>query len=120
MQAKIESLPHMGRVSVTIQVAAEMRYPADAARRLAGRFAANEISHLLRTGEPVLILKQRMYWHVPLILAFPTTGPLGEVGAINVDVETGQLSVTPDVIADITRHAERLAAEHSTSTRPAP
>ncbi|MFP4394120.1 MAG: hypothetical protein ACLFTI_02565 [Anaerolineales bacterium] len=113
MEASVESLPQMGKVSVTIEVAAEMRYSAEAARRLAGRFAANEISYLLRAGEPTLLLAQRMCWRVPLVLALPTTGPLDEVGAIDVDVETGQLTITPDLIEDITRHAERLVAEHT-------
>lgn len=115
MQTKLEGLPQMGKVSVTINVAAEMRYSADAARQRPARFAANEIGYLLRAGDPALILTQRIYWRVPLLLALPTTGPLGEVGAIDVDVETGQLHVTPDLIAEITHRAERLAADVKSS-----
>ncbi len=112
METRLETLPQMGKVSVTIQIAADMNYTADAARRLVGRFAANEISYLLRAGEASLMLSERMYWRVPLMLALPTTGVLGEVGAIEVDVETGQLTVTPELLAKINRHAEQLVAEH--------
>jgi len=118
MEATLEQIPRTGKVELTIQVSATINYSAEAARRLAGRFVANEIGYLLRCEDPKLVVAERLYWRVPITLAFPTTGPVGTVGTIDVDVETGQLSITPEQIAEITRHAESLAAAHSTAERP--
>ena len=118
MEAILEQVPRIGKVDLTIQVSTTINYSAEAARRSVGRFVANEISYLFRCGDPGLVVSERLYWRVPVTLAFPTTGPVGTVGTIDVDVETGQLSVTPEQIADITRHAESLAAAHSAAERP--
>jgi len=101
-----------------MMISTTVNYSAEAARRLAGRFVANEIGYLLRCEDPRLVVAERVHWRVPITLAFPTTGPVGTVGTIDVDVETGQLSITPEQIAEITRHAESLAAPHSTAERP--
>jgi hypothetical protein len=110
MEAVLEQLPNTGHLSLTIQISTVFNYTATAARKLAGRFAAEEISYLLRAGEPKLIASERIYWRVPLELALPNAGTLGEAGSIDVDVETGKLSITPDQIAAIIRNGERLAA----------
>lgn len=68
------------------------------------------ISYLLRAGEPNLVLGQRLYWRVPIELALPDRGVVGVAGTLDIDVETGQILATPEAIAEITRHAERLAA----------
>ncbi len=107
MEAVLERLPQVGQL--TIQVSAPINYSARVAQRQVGHFVANEISYLLRADEPVLVVSDHLVWRVPVILALPTTGPLGQVGTIDVNVETGQLSITPEQIASMTRRAEELA-----------
>ncbi len=120
METTLEQIPRTGKVDLVIQVSAAINYSADAARRLAGRFVANEIGYLLRCDDPELVVSERLYWRVPVVLALPTTGPVGTVGTIDVDVESGQLFVTPEQIIEITRHAESLATAYSTAERPTP
>jgi hypothetical protein len=115
MEAVLEQIPNTGQLSLTIQVSTAFNYTATAARKLAGRFAAEEIGYLLRPGAPTLVASERILWRVPLMLATPQTGILGEVGSIDIDVETGKLSITPDQIATIIRNGERFAA---TTTSP--
>ena len=98
----------------TALVAAKFNYSAQAAERVVRRFAADEISYLLRTDTPSLIVDEEFYWRVPLVLAFPGIGAAGQAGAIDVNVETGQLSVTPDQVAEIISHAHELAARRVT------
>lgn len=43
----------------------------------------------------------------------PPTGDRGEVGTIDVDVETGQLQLTPNLIQEIEHRAEYLATRSS-------
>jgi hypothetical protein len=120
METMIEQIPQAGRIQLTIQVSADLNYSASAARRIAGRFVADEIGYLLRSGEPTLVAGEHICWRVPIILAFPHTGPVGTVGTVDVDVETGQLYITPEQIAEVTRHAQDLAAHYPSPARPAP
>lgn len=113
MDALLEQLPRSGHIQLTIQVSAQFNYSSQAAQRRVNRFVADEIGYLLRGGEPALVVSERMLWRVPVLLALPTTGPLGQVGSIDVDVETGQIAVTPDQIAAISHNAEDLANAHT-------
>ncbi|MFZ2361241.1 MAG: hypothetical protein WA040_18005 [Anaerolineae bacterium] len=119
MQTLLEQIPRTGEIQLTIQVSARFNYSAQAAQRLVRRFVADEVSYLLRTGEPMLVMGEQLVWRVPLELAFPHTGPVGQVGAIDVHVETGQLFVTPEQITEITRNAQYLALRHASSDGPA-
>lgn len=84
-------------------------YSAKSAQRIVGRFVADEISYLLRAGEPDLVVSKRLYWRVPVQLASPDRGIVGAVGTIDVDFETGQIVVTPKGLAQIAAQARRLA-----------
>ena len=115
MEATLDQLPQTGQFQLTIQVSAQLNYSARAAQRRVGRFVADEIGYLLRSGSPTLVVSERLFWRVPVILALPTSGTVGEVGTIDMDVETGQLAITPQQITQITRRAEDLTA-HATDT----
>jgi hypothetical protein len=110
METVVEQLPTSGTMNLKIQVSTTFNFSAVAARRKVGRYIAEEIGYLLRSGEPKLVVSERIAWRVPVILALPTIGPIGEAGAIDVDVETGKLNLSPDLIASITQNGERLAA----------
>lgn len=110
MEAVVKAIPQTGDIRLTIEVSARQNFSAKSAQKIVRRFVADEISYLLRVGEPSLVLAQRLYWRVPIQLAFPHQGTVGTVGAIDVDVETGQVLVIPENIAEITRHATGLAA----------
>src|SRR5689334_11374285 len=51
------------------------------------------------------------YWHLPLELAYATTGTLGIVGDVYVHAATGALAGSPDP-AEFQQRAETLAAAH--------
>lgn len=110
MEAVIEAIPQTGDIRLTIEVSARQNFSPKSAQKLVRRFVADEISYLLRAGEPDLVVGQQLCWRVPVQLAFPNQDTVGTVGTIDVNVETGQMLVTPETIAEITRHAERLAA----------
>ncbi len=113
MEAVVEQIPTSGTMNLTIQVSTTFNFSAVAARRKVGRYVAEEIGYLLRSGEPKLVVGERVAWRVPVMLALPTVGEIGEAGAIDVDVETGKLNLSPDLITSITQNGERLAAGHS-------
>jgi hypothetical protein len=105
----METLPQTGRLEVDIKVTADVNVSAYAARQKVNGFVLSEISYMMHAGEPTLVLDKRVCWRVPVILSLTSRGDVGEVGAVEVDVETGQLHVTPQLITEINTHAEGLA-----------
>jgi len=83
---------------------------AAAARRKVNRFVLDTISYLMGGGQPTLVETDRLAWRVPVVLAYPDQGVVGQAGFIDVDAESGDLRLTPDTIEDIKRNAHALAA----------
>ena len=115
MPSIVEALPQRGRLEVDIKVTADINISAYAARQKVNGFVLGEISYMMHAGDPTLVLDEHIYWRVPVILSLTSRGDVGEVGAIEVDVETGQLHVTPQLIMEINSRAEGLALS-ATST----
>jgi hypothetical protein len=110
MDVKLEKLtPDAGQLSINIQLSATVNVSAFSARQKVTGFVVDEISTNMHGGEPTLIVGDRICWRVPIILSLPPHGDRGEVGVIDVDVETGQLKLTQATLEEITRHAEYLA-----------
>lgn len=109
MSVTVESLPETGRLEVDIKVTADVNFTAIAARQKVNSFVLREISYMIHAGEPALVVGERIYWRVPVILSSPSQGDIGEVGAIDVEVETGQMHVTPQLLVEINNRAEALA-----------
>jgi hypothetical protein len=110
------ALPHSSRVEVNINVSADVHITATVARRRVSRLVISEIGNLLYGGEPSLVVSERICWRVPILLAFPDTGPVGQVGALDVDVETGEVLVTPDRLVEIEEYAQYLARRTSSAS----
>jgi hypothetical protein len=111
MNVEVHSLmPQAGQLAIDIRLSATVNVTAFSARQKVTGFVADEISTNMHGGEPRLIVGERIYWRVPVVLSMPPSGDRGEVGTINVDVETGQLAVTRALIEEIERRAEYLAA----------
>jgi len=113
MTVQLESikLPRSGRID--IHVSAEINVAARSARQRVTRLVASELGNLLYGGDPSLVIGERIVWRVPVILTYPDTGPVGQVGALDVDVETGQVLVAPEQLAEIETQAHALAKRSS-------
>lgn len=109
MVSVIESLPKRGRLEVDIKVVADVNISAYAARQRVDDFVVSDISYMMHAGDAELVLAERICWRVPIILSLTSQGDVGKVGVIDVDVETGQMHVTPQLIAEMNAHAEALA-----------
>lgn len=116
MSVQIEGLlPSVGQLQINIQLAATINVTAFSARQKVTGFVADQISTNLHGTEPTLVVGDRICWRVPVILSLPPSGDRGQVGTIDVDVTTGQLQITPKLIAEIEHRADYLAA-HPTSS----
>ncbi|MCB0042982.1 MAG: hypothetical protein M9936_17015 [Caldilinea sp.] len=115
MKATIERLPPSGRVEIAISVAADVNISAMAARQKVNDFVLSEISYMMHAGEPELVVSDRVLWRVPVILSLTSHGDVGEIGAISVDVESGQMAISPEAMDELHARADDLARRFSRS-----
>ena len=102
------------QVDVTIHVSAKPNVTQVTARRKVNVFVLNEIGTGLGGDTPTLVIySDRVCWRVPVILALPPKGRLGQVGHIDVDVQTGEILADDQSMQDIADRAERLVAGSS-------
>jgi hypothetical protein len=98
-------------VSINIQITAIVNVSAQAARRRINRLLLEEVGTGLGSKEPVLVVEQnKVLWRVPVILALPRLGRLGQVGTLDIDAQTGEVLVDSKQLKDISDYADRLAA----------
>ena len=116
MDVQLQSLPSTGRLEIDIKVTADVNISAYAARQKVNSFVLSEMSYLMHAGEPSLALSDSIFWRVPVILSLASHGDVGEVGVIDVNAETGQMSISPQLVAEVSARAEGLAARFSDQT----
>lgn len=109
VQLDLSSLPQSSQVDVNIHVSASLRVTAAEARRRVSRLVISEIGNLLYGGEPSLVVGERICWRVPVVLSYPDSGPVGQVGTLDVDVDTGAVLAIPGQLTDISNYAIFLA-----------
>ncbi len=103
--------PESGKFRLKLQLAADILVSADSARRRVSTFVGEEIADLLYGERPDLVWQERgVSWRVPVVLSSRALGRIGVVGAIDVDVKTGELIVSADLIQALEENAQRLAA----------
>ena len=103
------ALARSGQVEVNIRLHADIHVTASMAQRRVSRLVISELGNLLYGGEPTLVVGERICWRVPVMLAYPDAGPVGQAGTLDVDVETGEVLATPERLAEITDYAHYLA-----------
>ncbi len=108
------TLPAEAEIKVELSVTSTINFTAHVARRRVTKLMLDRVGNLLYGEEPSLVVKDRILWRVPIWLSLPTTGPLGQVGALDVDVQTGQILFTPELLEEIADRGDALA-ERATS-----
>ncbi len=102
--------PESGPLDIEIKLTANIQVTSETARRRVSVFVGNEIADLLHGGPPDLVWGENgVFWRVPVVLSSRSLGRIGQVGVIDVDVETGDLAITDEVITEIEHHAQRFA-----------
>jgi len=104
------------KVVLKIEVTTQVNVSAFVAQQKVTKLLMERIGNLLYGGEPDLVVstslaspQQRLCWRVPVVLAYPSSGPVGDVGAIDVDVQNGEVLVTSASLTEIAVRAEDLA-----------
>lgn len=99
------TLPHTAKLEVNIHLSADIQVTASIAKRRVSRLVISEIGNLLYGDSPSLLVGDRLCWRVPVMLAYPDTGPIGQVGTLDVDVETGSVLATTQLLTEMKNYA---------------
>jgi len=103
--------PTSGPFRLDLHLAADILVSADAARRRVSAFVGREIADLLHGEPPNLVWQEHgVSWRVPVVLSSRSLGRIGVVGAIDVDVKTGELILNDELLHTLEDNAQRLAA----------
>jgi hypothetical protein len=98
-----------GQVRVDIRIQANLNVSAFVARQKVTGYVLDHISDHMAGDEPTLVVEaDRFLWRVPIQLAVLPHGRLGQVGAIDVDAQSGQLQVNRLLVEDMRRNARAL------------
>ncbi len=84
---------------------------AKQAKRKLSRFLLDEVSLFIGPEEPLLVYIEpaKVVWRFPLQFALARQGKLGQVGAIDVDAQNGELLLTDEQLREIKLNARLLA-----------
>jgi hypothetical protein len=101
--------PQSGHLEIEIKLTADVRVSSFVAKQKVNYFLATEVGNLLHAGEPALTVADKIYWRVPVLFSLPSAGQLGQVGQVDVDVETGEVKTEPALVERISHNATQLA-----------
>ena len=101
--------PITEHLSLHIHTDVQIKISANQAQYDITQYVHSKISSHMHAKPPILVLGPRVAWRVPIHLTFPSFGDAGQVGTIDVDVETGQAKITDAIIQEIESHAEDIA-----------
>ena len=103
------SLPPRSQVRVEVSVTAQLNVTDFTAQRKVSKLLLDDVGNLLYGERPSLVVGPRLLWRVPVWLALPTTGPLGQVGTLDVDAGTGEILYTQQMLEEIAERGDALA-----------
>ena len=109
VQFDLPKLPASAQLEIDIRLSAPVHVTALEARRRVSRLVISELGNLLYGGEATLVVGDRICWRVPVLLAYPDRGLVGQVGELDVDVETGAVLASVEQLKDLADYALFLA-----------
>lgn len=111
------TLPKKGRVDLLLNWSFDIRITAEEARQLVDDWLFDDVSTMITTGEPLLVVDgSTAVWRVPTIFTATHIGEVGTAGTVDVDVQTSALIDTDTCKAIILQGARVLAQKMPTYT----
>ena len=107
------TLPAQTKVKVEFSITSEINITAYTAQRKVSKLLLDEVANLLYGERPNLVVGQRLLWRVPVWLGLPSLGPVGQVGVLDVDAQTGEILFTEEILAEILERGNALARRTS-------
>jgi hypothetical protein len=106
--------PPESEVKIEFTLTAKINFTATACQRRVSKLLLDQVGLFYGERPNLVFNEERILWRVPVWLSLPTTGPLGQVGALDVDVQSGEILYTPEILDEIKERGHALA-ERATS-----
>ena len=100
------------QVDIQVHVSVTLNVTPYVARQKVGGLVLSEVGTGIGADEPTLVLSnKRVVWRVPVFLALPGLGRLGQVGEVDVDAQTGEVLADRPALKRMIDNANRLAPD---------
>lgn len=103
------TIPEKGQVELKVQRSFEIKVTAEEARRQVNRWLHEHVTMLIGAELPTLVVGEQVVWRVPAVFRVPDLGRVGVVGIIEVEVNSGVMTIPSDLGPELERKAEELA-----------
>lgn len=113
------SLPEQAEIKIELSITSKINITAIVAQRKVSKLLLDRVSNLLYGEHPTLVAGDKLLWRVPIWFALPTTGPIRQVGTIDVETQSGEILYNQYLLEEIEKQAHEAAqttARNSTST----
>ncbi len=110
------ALPAPSEVKIELSLTTQLNVTDFTAQRKVSKLLLDDVGNLLYGEQPSLVVGRRLLWRVPVWLALPTTGPLGQVGTLDVDARTGEVLFTQQILDEIAERGDALATSTTSTT----
>jgi hypothetical protein len=110
------ALPPQTEVKVELSLTSQVNITDYTAQRKVTKLLLDEVGNQLYGEQPSLVVGRRLLWRVPVWLALPTTGPLGQVGVLDVDAKTGEVLSSQSILDEIAERGNALAQRATSAT----
>ncbi len=110
------TLPAPAEVKIEFSLSTRVNVTDFTAQRKVSKLLLDRVGNLLYGERPTLVAGRRLLWRVPVWVALPTTGPLGQVGTLDVDAQTGEILTDADLLDAIEERAHVLAERATPQT----
>jgi hypothetical protein len=101
--------PEGATVSICVEITAKANITPFVAQQKVNYFVIMNVSTQCMSGDPELIVGERLIWLVPVLLTSPRRGIVGKIGELKVDATTGEVLTEEDTAKRLIEDAERLA-----------
>lgn len=108
-------LPEYADVKIEVSISARINITGIAAQRKVSRLLLDLAGTQLYGESPSLVAGQRLVWRVPVWFGLPTAGPIGQVGTLDVDTQTGEVLYTQQLLDEIAERGDALAQRTTSS-----
>ena len=90
------NVPKTGVFRIHVDRIADVRISAEDARKSVRRWLQTHVTMMMSAELPTLTLTRQIVWRVPIVFTSPHQGKIGEIGTVDVEVQTGHIIDTTE------------------------
>jgi hypothetical protein len=110
-------IPEKGTLEINVHRTIEINITAEQARKRVNFWLMDRVSYMMGAETPTLVAGERVVWRVPVYISFSQAGKAGNIGNVDVDVQTGEMNNSTELQAQLEKCALELA-EHQQPYQP--